>query len=171
MLTHIWRMLRAQLKPAASASPSLKKVVLVGAGVFLGLAVVAFLAVLSGQPWLLGSFGASCVLLFGFPNVPFSQPRNVIGGHMLSSALGLAFLWLLGPSWWALAAAGAAAAMLMLYTQTVHPPAGSNPVIVFLSDPGWGFLWLPTLFGAILLVLLAKAYAVLLRRWAPAVVG
>lgn len=150
-------MIIRQLLPTSSG-PSGREMMLAGVGVFVGLSSVALLAVFSRQPWLLGSFGASCVLLFGFPKVPFSQPRNVIGGHVLSSALGLLFLWLFGPSWWALAAAGAAAAMLMLATQTVHPPAGSNPVMVFLSDPGWLFLLLPTLLGAVVLVLVAKGY-------------
>ncbi|MBP6861188.1 MAG: HPP family protein [Neisseriaceae bacterium] len=139
-----------------------------GGGVFVGLSAVALLAAFSGQPWLLGSFGASCVLLFGFPNGPFSQPRNVIGGHFLCSLVGLLCLWLLGPSWWSLALAGAAAAMLMLFSQTTHPPAGSNPVIIFLSDPGWLFLLLPTLLGAVLLVVLATGYARLRQRYEAA---
>lgn len=147
--------------------PALGEMALAGGGVFVGLSSVALLAVLSGQPWLLGSFGASCVLLFGFPNVPFSQPRNVIGGHVLCAAVGLLFLWLFGFSWWALAAAGAVATMLMLATQTVHPPAGSNPVIVFLSDPGWFFLLLPTLFGVLALVFLAKIHARLRQYYWP----
>lgn len=154
----LWR----QLWPSSPA-PARREWALAGLGVFIGLGVVAQLAALSGQPWLLGSFGASCVLLFGFPKGPFSAPRNVIVGHLLCSLVGLLCLWLFGPSWWALAAAGALATMLMLVTQTVHPPAGSNPVIVFLSDPGWYFLLLPTLLGAVLLVMLAKTYAWVLR--------
>lgn len=55
------------------------------------------LAQKTSQPWILGSFGTTCVLLFGFPASPFSQPRNIIGGHVLTSLVGLLFLHLLGP--------------------------------------------------------------------------
>jgi CBS-domain-containing membrane protein len=98
---------------------------LAGLGAFMALSAVGALAALTGKAWVLGSLGATCVLLFGFPAAPFSRPRNVFGGHMLSSAIGLAFLHALRQGWAAMAAAGACA--LMLLTDTIHPPAGSNP--------------------------------------------
>jgi CBS-domain-containing membrane protein len=67
-------------------------------------------------------------------------------------------LTLFGPTWWAVALAVGTAIALMMITRTVHPPAGSNPVIVFLSQPGWSFLVFPTLIGAIVLVLVALIY-------------
>jgi CBS-domain-containing membrane protein len=138
-------------------------ILLAGLGAFVALATVGALAATTHDAWVIGSFGASCVLLFGFPDVPFSRAKNVIGGHLLSSAVGLLFLHLLGPGWWAMAAAGACAAMLMMATDTVHPPAGSNPVIIFLSQPGWDFLVLPTLAGACVLVLLSRLYRFAIR--------
>nr|WP_265289869.1 HPP family protein [Verminephrobacter eiseniae] len=134
---------------------------------FLALTSIGVLALSTGGAWMLGSFGASCVLLFGFPDVPFSRPRNVIGGHLLSSAVGLLFLYLLGPHWWAMAVAGACAVMLMMATDTVHPPAGSNPVIIFLLQPGWDFLILPTLAGACVLVLISRVYRAVQTRLKP----
>ena len=135
----------------------------------MALSAVGALAALTGKAWVLGSFGATCVLLFGFPAAPFSRPRNVFGGHMLSSAIGLASLHALGPGWMAMAAAGACALMVMLVTDTVHPPAGSNPVIVYLYQPGWDFLVLPTLAGVCVVVLTARLYRLaLFRRSAPA---
>lgn len=130
----------------------------VGLGVFTALAAMGLLARSTGDAWLLGSFGATGVLLFGFPQSPFSRARNVIGGHLISSAIGLLFLHLMGPGWIGLAAAGACAAMLMLLTESVHPPAGSNPVIVFMTQPGWDFLLLPTLAGACTLFAIAAVY-------------
>lgn len=61
---------------------------------------------------------------------------------------------------------GSAIAAMML-THTVHPPSGSNPVIVFLMQPGWGFALFPTLTGAVILVLVALLYHNLTResRW------
>src|SRR5262245_1919494 len=76
-------------------------------GALLGIGVVAYLASKSGVPLVLGSFGASCVLLFGFPESPFSQPRNVIGGHVIATLTGLVFLNTLGAGWWSLALAAA----------------------------------------------------------------
>lgn len=135
-----------------------KQIVLAWLGGCLAIASVALLADSLAVTLILGSFGASCVLLFGFPDVPFSQPRNVIIGHVLSSFVGLAILAIFGTHSWSLALAVGTAIALMMLTRTVHPPAGSNPVIVFLTKPAWGFLLYPTLFGAIILVLVALIY-------------
>lgn len=121
----------------------------------LAIGVVAYLAAVSHATLMLGSFGATCVLLFGFPESPFSQPRNVIAGHVLSSLVGLIFITVMGTHWWSVAFAVGTAIALMQLTRTVHPPAGSNPVIVMLTAPGWDFLLTPTLIGAMILVLVA----------------
>ncbi len=149
---------------APSRRARVTTILLAGLGAFLALGTVGLLASTTGQAWILGSFGASCILLFGFPKAPFSQTRNVIGGHVLSSAIGLALLSLLGPSWWGMAAAGAMAAMAMMATDTVHPPAGSNPIIIFLAQPGWDFLVMPTLLGACALVLISQVYRRIAQR-------
>ncbi|KZK99048.1 MULTISPECIES: HPP family protein [Pseudovibrio] len=132
-----------------------------------GIVAIAILALMDGSleaALLLGSFGASCVLIFGFPEAPFSQPRNIIAGHGLSSFVGLLLLTLFGPTWWALALAAGLAIALMMATRTVHPPAGSNPVIIFLAQPGWDFLLFPTLTGAVLLVIVAWVFLKLSKR-------
>ena len=137
-------------------APGLARDALVaGSGTFIAIGALGGLAAASGQPLVLGSFGASCVLLFGFPSGPFSQPRNVLGGHVLTTLVGLAFLAVFGPSWWAMAGAAALGAALMIVTKTVHPPAGSNPVIVFVGHAGWSFLLVPTALGAAMLVAMA----------------
>lgn len=126
-----------------------------------GVAAISMLALLARELSLalvLGSFGASCVLIFAYPDVPFSQPRNVILGHFISTLVGLTFLSTFGAHWWALALSVGTAIAVMMLSRTVHPPAGSNPVIVFLTQPGWSFLWYPTLAGAILLVVVALIY-------------
>lgn len=121
----------------------------------VAIAVVAYGSTLAHSPLVVGSFGATCVLLFGFPDSPFSQPRNVIGGHFLASLVGLLFLYFVGPQWWSMALAAASGIAIMQLTRTVHPPAGSNPVIVMLTAPHWQFLITPTLAGAVLLVIVA----------------
>ncbi len=138
--------------------PALKGVALAWLGGFLAIAAVAALSDVLSVALVLGSFGATCVLVFGYPDVPFSQPRNVVGGHVLSSLTGLVFLAVFGAHWWAVALALATAIALMMITRTVHPPAGSNPVIVFLTQPAWSFLIFPTLVGALVVVAVALLY-------------
>lgn len=144
----------AQLPPPATS----KAVALAWLGGFLAIASVAVLEDVFSLALVLGSFGASCVLVFGYADVPFSQPRNVIAGHVISSMVGLTFLTVFGPHWWALALAVGTAIALMMLTRTVHPPAGSNPVIVFLAQPTWGFLLFPTLAGVLVLVAVGLVY-------------
>jgi CBS-domain-containing membrane protein len=144
---------------------SLQDVVYSFLGSLCAIGAVALLTTATATPLVLGSFGASCLLLFSYPDNPFSQPRNVIGGHVLTSLTGLAFLSVLGPSWWSLALALATAIAAMHFTHTVHPPAGSNPVIVMLSLPHWPFLLTPTFVGAIVIV----AVAVLFNNLRPTI--
>jgi FimV-like protein len=143
-----------QLPPLAPK----RGMVLAGLGGVIAISLLGLLGATTQTALVLGSFGASCVLLFGFPDVPFSQPRNIVAGHFLSSLIGLAFLKLLGPSWGAMGLAAGTAISVMMVTRTVHPPAGSNPVIVFLSQPSWGFLLFPTLIGASVLVLVGLLF-------------
>jgi CBS-domain-containing membrane protein len=138
--------------------PALKAVALAWLGGFLAIAAVALLADALSVAMVLGSFGATCVLLFGYPDVPFSQPRNVIAGHFISSLIGLIFLTTFGTHWWSVSLSVGTAIAVMMLTRTVHPPAGSNPVIVFLTQPSWAFLLLPTLAGAIIVVAVALLY-------------
>lgn len=143
---------------AIPARVAWRQIGLAWTGGCLAIAVVAYLAAVSHTPLVLGSFGATCVLAFGFPDSPFSQPRNIIAGHFLSSLVGLCFLTLLGHEWWSAALAVGTAIALMQITRTVHPPAGSNPVIVMLATPGWSFLLTPTLIGASMLALVAIVF-------------
>lgn len=136
--------------------PSYKQLIIAGTGAFITIATLALLVNFSQTALMLGSFGASCALVFGFPSVPFSQPRNIIFGHFFSSLIGLLCLHYLGDAWWSLALSVSCAIVFMMLTGTVHPPAGSNPVIVFLSLASWDFLLFPTLIGS--LILLGSAF-------------
>jgi CBS-domain-containing membrane protein len=139
-------------------TPSLKAVGFVWLGGFLAAAVVGFLAFYTKQPLVLGSFGASIFVIFILPDTPFAQPRNIIGGHFISTLVGLLFFHLVSPEWWSMALALATALSLMQILNVPHPPAGSNPFIVFLVGANWDFLLTPTLLGAILLVVVALFY-------------
>jgi len=139
-------------------------VLLGGLGGFLGIGALALLSARLDVMLLLGSFGASCVLLFGFPDVPFAQPMNVIGGHLICTIIALAALHLIGPQPWVLALAVGCSIAAMMASRTVHPPAGSNPVIVFLGHSGWSFLLFPVFSGALLLVFIAWLYNNAVRK-------
>ncbi len=145
-------------KLPASYVQKLFGVTLVGLGTFIAILTICLAAEGTGEMWIIASFGATCVLVFGFPAGPFSKPRNVIGGHFLASLIGLTFLTFLGPGWIPMAAATATVVMVMILTDTVHPPAGSNALVIFLSTPGWSFLLFPTLAGACAILLTACLY-------------
>lgn len=141
-----------------TASVNIKEIVFSWAGGFIAIALIGFLTKSFDTLLVMGSFGASCVLIFAFPKSPFSQPRNVILGHFFSTAIGLFFLHFLGNEWWSMALALSFAISIMLLTKTVHPPAGSNPLIVFLLGAEFEYLIFPTFYGAVILVLVALFY-------------
>lgn len=147
--------------------PAFKVIALAFAGAFLAIATLTVLSHSLDIMLILGSFGASCVIIFGYPDVPFSQPRNIVFGHLIGICIGLIFMQTCGARWWSVALAVAVAIALMMLTRTVHPPAGSNPVIVFLLQPDWSYIVFPTLTGALLLVLVALLFHNITRnsRW------
>ncbi len=163
---------RPEPAPAArrrsrAPSYSLRQGALACAGVFAVIGVLAFASYNLHWLLLLGSFGSSATMVFTFPELDFSQPRSLVGGHVICTAVGLAALSLCGPSWWSLALAAAVCVVLMMLTRTLHPPAGSNPIIVFLAAPNWSFLLFPTLFGALTMVVVAVLYHRACKRSYP----
>ncbi|QEY26683.1 HPP family protein [Neisseria zalophi] len=144
-------------KPTDSLPPRLpwKNIYWAWLGGFFAAAMLGITQDLSGFPMIVGSFGASCLLIFAYPNSPLSQPRNVIGGHFVASLTGLVFLNFIGVYWWSMAAAVATAIALMLILRVPHAPAGSNPFIVMMAGAHWDFLITPTLLGSIVVVLIA----------------
>lgn len=127
-------------------------------GAFCGIALIAWLCDVTARPLMAASFGASALLLFAFPESPLSQPRSLIGGHVLSALIGLGVLALCGSCWWSIALACSLAILVMKLTCTVHPPAASNPLIVLLTQAKWGFLFTPVLAGAVMLTLAGVLY-------------
>ena len=120
-----------------------------GGGVAIGL--IAYITVATGQTILMAPLGASAVLAFGVPDSPLAQPRNIIGGHVLTAAIGVLFLNLFGAEWWSMGLAVATAIAAMQITRTVHPPAGANPLVVMLIGASWGYVLTPVLAGSLIL--------------------
>ena len=145
---------RQPLPPRANK----RTIVVAALGSAVAMTVLGMFGLALENAVLLGSLGATCVLLFGFPDAPFSQPRNILLGHVISSFIGLSLVSILGYHVWVLAIALALAIAAMMFTRTVHPPAGSNPVIIFLLHPSWSFLIFPTLIGALLVLVVGLLY-------------
>ncbi len=100
-------------------------------------------------------FATSIVLVFGLPDVEPAQPRALIGGHVISTIVGLALAFAFGSSPWIAALAVGLAIVAMHYTRTMHPPAGIDALIVVHDQLSWGFLFVPVLAGSLLLTLFA----------------
>ncbi|MFP5260054.1 MAG: HPP family protein [Acidobacteriota bacterium] len=134
-------------------------------GALAGIAAVAFLhervADPAGLSMLIGSFGASAVLLYGAPKSPLAQPRNLIGGHVLSALVGVTVrLALPTPGWLACALAVALAIAVMHATGTLHPPGGATALIAVTGGPkiialGYLYVLVPVLSGALVMLVVA----------------
>ena len=127
-------------------------------GSALGILALCILGQTTELPWLMAPFGATCVLLFAVPTSPLAQPRNVIGGHLLSATVGLIALYGFGDSIMVIALAVGVATMLMQYFRAVHPPAGANPLVIILAGQsmvGFDYLLTPVLIGSVTLVAIA----------------
>ena len=137
---------------------SLRAAVIGGLGALLGVAALGFASDLTGMAMLFAPLGATCVLLFGLPASPLSQPVNVVLGHALAGAFGFgAHLMLPGQVWVAAGAVGAAIALMGLLRIT-HPPAGATALVTYAAAQSWFYLAFPVLTGAAGLVLIASAY-------------
>ncbi len=135
-----------------------KSIAIAWLGAVLATSAFAYASVSLNKLLILGSFGASCLLVFAYSKSPFAQPRNVIGGHFVATLTGLVFFNLFGFTWWSMALAVGTGIAMMLLLKIPHPPAGSNPVIVMLGAVDWDFLWTPTLFGSLILIGVALIY-------------
>jgi CBS-domain-containing membrane protein len=134
-------------------------------GAFLGIAAVGLLHFKlldsTGLMLIIGSFGASAVLVYGAIRSPLAQPRNLIGGHVLSALVGVAAHQYLGSvPWLASAAAVATAIALMHLTKTLHPPGGATALIAVIGGDsvhrlGYLYALMPAGLGAIVLLVVA----------------
>jgi CBS-domain-containing membrane protein len=114
-----------------------------------------FLAGFGQMPLMLVPFATSIVLVMGMPEAEPAQPRALVGGHLISAAVGIAVALVAGPSPWAAAIAVGVAMAAMQLTRTYHPPAGIDPLIVVNEHLPWTFLFIPVAAGAVLLACFA----------------
>ena len=106
--------------------------------------------------FIAASFGSSMVLLFGFPESPFAQPKNVFFGHLVSASVGVFFVNLIPlPIYISIAFAVGIGIFLMILLDVVHPPAGGNPILVIIGSVSYDYLIFPVITGCIIIILLA----------------
>lgn len=129
----------------------------IGAGIggAVAIAVLALVGETTSLAVLAAAFGSSCVLLFTVPGAPFSQPINLIGGHLVSAAWGVVVAALLPATWWSIALAVGLAIFTMAALRITHPPAGGNPIAIITAGASWGYLLVPILLGCVILVVVA----------------
>ena len=112
--------------------------------------------------FLTGSFGSSMVLLFGYPESPFAQPKNVFFGHFVTSLVGVLILYYLPvDQFLQIAIAVGIGIFLMILLGVTHPPAGGNPIVIILGTVSFDFLLNPIIFGSIIIIV----YAIILNRY------
>ena len=142
-------------------------------GAFLGIALIGWINAGNLAPidnvFLIGSFGASSVLIYGIVNSPLAQPRNLIGGHLICAIVGVTVHYIVPDHLWlASALAVASSIVLMQITKTLHPPGGATALIANIGSPkilalGYGYVLSPVLTGVLILFFVA----VLVNNLAP----
>ncbi|MFV1992676.1 MAG: HPP family protein [Acidiferrobacterales bacterium] len=135
-------------------------------GAFIGIYLVSVMsritdANLLDSLFLVGSFGASAVLIYGAPQVEYAQPRNLIGGHIISAAIGVTMYKFLALD---IALMGALAVSLsivaMHFTRTIHPPGGATALIAVIGshevhNTGYLFVVTPIASGVFIMLIVA----------------
>ena len=127
---------------------------------FFSTLTIGILAILTYKSpfglFIAASFGSSMVLLFGFPESPFAQPKNIFFGHLVSASVGIFFVNLIPlPIYISIAFAVGIGIFLMILLDVVHPPAGGNPILVIIGSVSYDYLIFPIITGCIIIILLA----------------
>ena len=106
--------------------------------------------------FLIASFGSSMVLLYGYHESPFAQPKNVFFGHLVTSIIGLVFLNFVSlPIFLTIPLAVGFGVGLMILLNVTHPPAGGNPIIVIIGSVSFDYLLSPVISGSIIIIVFA----------------
>ena len=166
MLVNIFRKMKGNTQSPPRVSS--REIFLSWAGGVAGIATVAFLNdhYIAGTDRLLiiASFGASAVLIFGAIKSPLAQPRNLVGGHILSALVGVTVLQLLHPWMWLAAGVAVGTAIAAMHaTKTLHPPAGATALIAVIGgqkihDLGYFYALMPVASGAVILLVVALIF-------------
>ena len=143
--------------------PILQKALIAG---FFSAFTIGILTILTYKStlgfFIAGSFWSSMVLLFGFPESPFAQPKNVFFGHLITALVGVIFVNFIPlPIYINIALAVGAGIFFMILLNVVHPPAGGNPIIVILGSVSFDYLLNPIMVGSIIIIV----FGIILNRF------
>ncbi len=137
-------------------------------GSFLGIAAVSLIHYKmldqTGMLMIIGSFGASAVLIYGAIRSPLAQPRNLIGGHVFSAIIGVTAFQLFGGDLWLAAALAVSISIaVMHFTKTLHPPGGATALIAVIGGEsihnlGYMYVIIPTASGAMIMLIVALLF-------------
>lgn len=136
-------------------------------GSFVGIGLIGFLnreiLSVSDNLFLVGSFGATSVLIYGVINSPLAQPRNLIGGHVLSAIIGVTVAMLIKELWLAAAIAVSVSIVVMQITKTLHPPGGATALIAIIGSDkvqamGYWYVISPIFSGVMILLIVALIF-------------
>lgn len=137
-------------------------------GAFIGIGLISFIQAffLSDLEniFLIGSFGASSVLIYGAVESPLAQPRNLIGGHVISAIVGVSINMVLPDIVWLTAPLAVSLSIVcMQYTKTLHPPGGATSLIAVIGtekiqELGYLYVLSPVLSGTLLLLVVALIF-------------
>jgi CBS domain-containing membrane protein len=154
-----------------------KEHILTFIGSFVGIGLIGLLnsqyLVASDNLFLIGSFGASSVLVYGIINSPLAQPRNLIGGHVICAIIGVTvFKLFAGELWFACALAVSLSIVAMQITKTLHPPGGATALIAVtggkkIEELGYLYVLSPVLSGVLILFAVALIFNNLRHRKYP----
>ena len=112
--------------------------------------------------FIAASFGSSMVLLFGFPESPFAQPKNVFFGHLVTTLVGLLFLNFIPlPLYIIIPFAVGFGVGFMILLNVTHPPAGGNPIIVIIGSVSFDYIFSPVITGSIIIII----FAIIINRF------
>ena len=134
------------------------------AGLFSAITIAALTYLTYKTPYgifLIASFGSSMVVLFGYPESPFAQPKNIFFGHLLTSVVGVLFVIFIPlPLYVNIPLAVGVGVGLMILLSVPHPPAGGNPIIVIMGSVSFDFLINPIISGTIIILI----FGIILNR-------
>ena len=103
--------------------------------------------------FLIASFGSTMVLLYGYPESPFAQPKNIFFGHLLTSLVGILFLNIPLPLFISIPIAVGMGVGLMILLNVTHPPAGGNPIIVIMGSVSLDYIVNPIIVGSLIILI------------------
>ena len=142
---------------------NLKQSILAGLFSIITIAVLTLLTYKTEfGVFLLASFGSSMVLLYGYPESPFAQPKNVFFGHLVTTLVGLFFLNFVPlPLYIIIPLAVGFGVGFMILLNVTHPPAGGNPIIVIMGSVSFDYLFTPVITGSIIILI----FAIIINRF------